>query len=360
MKLKITTLSPIHISSGDTIPKYLYHNDGDMIHRYKLDDILLNLQNNKKISIEQFLQLRLDQNDGNAKRKIMNIFKTNVQYKEIQPLYSFYDYGDETNNDIKEQIKSMSKPYIPGSSLKGAIMNVIIYHFIKEKIEDAMKYIKKNKNMNQLLDHLYGKGFEESMEYYKQCLYCRDIFFKDNLMILCHSERLNMTSSIMDYECIYYNQETEGELIVLDSSKEKIFKQRFNYYYNQYFKSLFSIDTLIRYINDFYDAMCEEDMSYFEEYDFGLDTERFHPKAKNNSECILRIGNSTNYFFKTVTLLFKKQDFDFYKDNFKLFSPVKLGMKNSPRLETMPKTRMIFEFNGQYYLPGLLKIEKCK
>lgn len=360
MKLKVTTLSPIHVGTGEIVPRYLYHNEGDLIHRYKLDDILFNLQSNKKMSIDDFLNLRLDENDGQAKSRIIGVFKNKINYQQIQPIYSIYDYGDETNNDIKEQIKSLSKAYIPGSSLKGAIMNAIIYHLIKTKIEMAIKYVKDNGSFNQLLNHLYGHRFEQAMEYYRQCIYCRDIFFDGNLMILCHSERLNLSDAFEDYECIYYNQIAEGEFVVLDEFKEKIFKQRYDYYYDQYFKSLFSINTLFTYINDFYNDMCEEDRNYFEKNIVGFDKSGFFPEVEKKSECILRIGNSTNYFYKTVSLLFKNYDFDFYKDNFTLFAPAKLELRNSPEPETMPKTRMIFEFNQTYYLPGLMKIEKCE
>ena len=40
-----------------------------------------------------------------------------------------------------------------------------------------------------------------------------------------------------------------------------------------------------------------------------------------------------------------------------LFAPIKLGKKNSPKADTMPKTRIIFKYDSECYLPGFIKVE---
>ena len=367
MKLKITTISPIHIGSGETNPRYLYRKDKDYLERYALNDILISLQKNMKL--DDFLKLNFTDDSDAGKGRILKLFDQYVHYDELKPLYYLFDYGYKSKNNVSEQIKSMYKPYIPGSSVKGSVMNAVVFHFIKQRIKKAIEYIEDNPKRlsdSYLLDDLYGKGFNDALEFYRQCLYCRDIYFKDNSLILCHSQRLNMKtnreSGFTDYECIDYGIETEGDFITFDTSKKEIFKEKFPSFY-EYFQPLFLMSNLFVVIRNYYNRISQEDILYFKEHDFGLDMnlDDLYPRSeKGSDECILRIGNSTNYFFKTVSLLFKEHDFDIYRKHFDLFAPARLGKKNSPRADTMPKTRVVFEFDHQYYLPGILKIEKCK
>ena len=56
---------------------------------------------------------------------------------------------------------------------------------------------------------------------------------------------------------------------------------------------------------------------------------------------------------KKTYIIFNK----FYDNNFSLFAPIRLGKKNSPKADTMPKTRIIFKYDSECYLPGFIKVE---
>lgn len=356
MKLRVTTMTPVHIGSGNINQRYIYHKKGEFLDCYELEDILDNLR--QYMRLDDFLNLRFD--NQKAKEQILNVFRRNVHYDEIHPKYYLYDYGDDSKHNVSEQIKSLNRPYIPGSTIKGAIINAIYFYFLKQKINDAIEYIKKEKNVKNLFNYLYGNEFEEAMTLYSSSLICRDIYFNDQSLILCHSQRLNMNKGqdFYDYECIDYNKEVEGEFIFIDLIKKDLFQKRFPKYY-KLFKPLFNIDNIFVTIRNYYNRVLNNDVEYFEECGKNLGIN--YPKVERNSDaCILRIGNSTNYFFKTISLLFKEKDEKFYSKYFYLFAPTKLERRNFPKPETMPKTRTIFEFDGEYYLPGLIKIEKCK
>ena len=72
---------------------------------------------------------------------------------------------------------------------------------------------------------------------------------------------------------------------------------------------------------------------------------------------VLRVGNSTNYFAKTISYLIKNNDPGLYKECFwQHFAPVKKG-KTKPNERTMPKTQNdLFKWRKDY-LPGFIKIQ---
>ena len=78
---------------------------------------------------------------------------------------------------------------------------------------------------------------------------------------------------------------------------------------------------------------------------------------ENPNTVVLRVGNSTNYFAKTISYLIKNNDPGLYKECFwQHFAPVKKG-KTKPDERTMPKTRMIYSNGEKDYLPGFIKIQ---
>ena len=61
----------------------------------------------------------------------------------------------------------------------------------------------------------------------------------------------------------------------------------------------------------------------------------------------------SSIYFSTIFYNF----YEFFDNNFSLFAPIRLGKKNSPKVDTMPKTRIIFKYDNKCYLPGFIKIE---
>ena len=186
--------------------------------------------------------------------------------EDIPEGYMGLDTVSYTHLDVYKR-QSLNRPYIPGSTIKGAIINAIYFYFLKQKINDAIEYIKKEKNVKNLFNYLYGNEFEEAMTLYSSSLICRDIYFNDQSLILCHSQRLNMNKGqdFYDYECIDYNKEVEGEFISIDLIKKDLFQKRFPKYY-KLFKPLFNIDNIFVTIRNYYNRVLNNDVEYFEEY----------------------------------------------------------------------------------------------
>lgn len=384
MKYKVTTLTPVHIKSGNINPFYIYGKSKRIVARYKLEDILENAY--KQMPLSAFLKRLPDDLDHQKKTDFLNVFREYVCYAELAPLYELQGDNQSLSKDISEQMKSLSRPYIPGSTLKGAFLNAVWFYLMKNKLAEAISYIdtkkikEDEKSAREMLNKLYEKefkefkrfkqfeelkAFDEVMKYYSRCLICRDIYFDADAMILCHAKRLHMEKDntvLFDMECIKHQQSVTGEFFMLDETEIKLFQDRFLNLVS-IFQPLFKIDFLFELLREMYELNSQEDVAYFRKHAFDILRNRFvsYPTTSTKEECILRIGNSTNYFYKSISLLIKNKCPEIYERNFQLFSPVNIKKsKRAPKSQTMPKTRTVFHFDGQYYLPGILKIEKCK
>lgn len=145
-RMSLTTLSPIFIGSGEELNKsmYVYNNKEIMIidERKLIKELLL-----RKGLYESFLNECYSGNLNltNFLERHLNGYKDMDIYK-----YKIMSYSDvKTNskfNNINTFIKSSNgKPYIPGSSIKGAIRTAIIANEIYNNKEKYINFFQ-NKN----------------------------------------------------------------------------------------------------------------------------------------------------------------------------------------------------------------------
>ena len=139
-KMSLTTLSPVFIGSGEELNKSMYvYNDNEIMiidEKKLIKELLL-----RKGLYESFLN-----GCSSGDLNLTNFLEKNLHgYKDIDIYkYKITSYSNiKTNgkfNNINTFIKSSNgKPYIPGSSIKGAIRTAIIANEIYHNKE---KYIK--------------------------------------------------------------------------------------------------------------------------------------------------------------------------------------------------------------------------
>lgn len=143
-KLKLKVLTPVHIGSGETIGKNEYVIDQNRVYifdMYKLFKGLTKLNalekyENAVMSMKQF--------------KLYDFFKTNNIKRETYKSWAEYSYEIPEDADIKTMnitacIKdAYHKPYIPGSSLKGALRTAVTVNEILDG--KAKKYSQRVKD----------------------------------------------------------------------------------------------------------------------------------------------------------------------------------------------------------------------
>ena len=111
----------------------------------------------------------------------------------------------------------------------------------------------------------------------------------------------------------------------------------------------------------------EKNNSYYVQEGLDKKLNEFYEDTVSNG-FYMRIGANTNYFFKTVSYLIKKNDSNLYNKYFyKVFSPKdkpkdepKGKNKAYPLPDKMPATRTIYVDDLYAYYPGVIKIEFYK
>jgi CRISPR type III-A-associated RAMP protein Csm5 len=131
LKLTLKTLSPVHIGSGYDISPIEYFFDPlqNRFHRINMDALFQDPD--FKPHLNQFLR------EAASSRYIGRIIPDNLLRSHI--LYTLpvsvkaANYLRHSQTAVKEHIKSAGRPFIPGSSLKGALLSALLYHQLTEE-----------------------------------------------------------------------------------------------------------------------------------------------------------------------------------------------------------------------------------
>jgi CRISPR-associated protein Csm5 len=197
--LKAVSLSPIHIGDGSEIEPLEYVITDSKLYKINLGDFLTSL------SAEELKELNeIQQKDRLEKEDLVNIRK--FIKSRFDPATDEFEWYAQVSNTVKEVyedrfaepenqlkmnpfIRTQDKPYIPGSSIKGAIRTALLNHWSDEieKLKD-----KKAQNVEaQIYGGLQGKRQKNgSIRYLPdiskdpfRTLKIKDVYLPDNSTI---------------------------------------------------------------------------------------------------------------------------------------------------------------------------------
>lgn len=132
MKVKIKTLTPVHIGTGKKLGKLEFFNN----HRISYDKLFELIDEEKQ---EEFIGW-IEQNLNIDVRSIQNQFK--LKTNEIINKCGLYFISGSFQRDVNEGIKdSSNKLFIPGSSLKGSLRTALMYKVLKDKENFVLNHI---------------------------------------------------------------------------------------------------------------------------------------------------------------------------------------------------------------------------
>lgn len=133
--LKITVLSPLAINSGEELSvfsDYLVHDE--RVHYIDQEKFIQLLETHSKFAEDYEHQV------SNNKEKNVDQFLNKLFKKHSIPIASVVkndsvEFSGENTLPLRTIIKTDNKPYIPGSAIKGAIRNAILYYYLT--VEDT-------------------------------------------------------------------------------------------------------------------------------------------------------------------------------------------------------------------------------
>ncbi len=330
-KLKITTLTPVHIGSGEVYSPYtdyiLDNGFVNLIDKSKLDTLFIE----KPELINIFISgIKSDFNNRNDKYTLNKMFKKfNIDYKKYINK-KLQVTGDIRNTEIKRFVQSAGKPFIPGSSLKGAIRTAIVFYLIENNYNNSLNIIKQN--INKLSNNSEKNLVNSIKSIDNQLLIIDDRVkkIKENFMSyirITDSDFCNDNNLVINL-CKRYSlkKKTSAIPIVLESLKEKTttnstFTFKIPFKNNMKFPLIeseeHSIQKIFEMINNFSLKFIDNEFEFLDKYEnddlniiynFYNDLEN-DIEDSNNKCAYLRIGQGKTVFDNTILTLFDNEQF---------------------------------------------------
>ncbi|HEC91938.1 MAG TPA: type III-A CRISPR-associated RAMP protein Csm5 [Candidatus Atribacteria bacterium] len=367
MKYQIETLSPIHIGNGEKISPMEYVIDS-RFNRIDMDELF----RDKEFNVNGFID---DVNFGSfyLGERYGGIAKKHVLYS-LEISKDATNYMMDKRSEVQEFIKTGGRPYIPSSSIKGAIRTAIMWYALKN---DSEIYFELENYINKIWDRTEIKPNKKWVGSRIE----RMIFGKDP------NHDLLRVLRISDADRISLNNLDIKEVKILSTTRS-------DYYYKGYssiveslkrgIKTCISIkidnflvkekenlkfnDAMIKYIHSFAD-ICNEyakdlikyELSFFTRYNDGrlnqiIDFyEGLYDEIENG--ILLRLAWGTGWHGMTVGRLLEEDILD------RLRRLYNLGRRrNKPDfVKPFPKTRKIVFENGVARYPmGWIKLEEVR
>jgi len=295
-KLKLKTLSNLHIGSGETLLTFDYLIDNNKF--YYIDENLLTsklVENNLE---DKFINI-INNTNYNKYRNLKYIFnQLNIMdYKEItKKIYSGNIAKQRANRNIEKFIRNGNDElYIPGSSIKGFMSNVL----------------KLNQNKAKNLSISDSKVINEKNIFITTVNYFSEIYGKKR-------KRNPLPKDGQSNYVEFIKPNTEVEFVVkMPEEYLTKFIKNLKIYNNNYYE---------HFIQHFAETNEKFDYTNFEEHDSYI------------NDNVFRIGKYTNFLLKTEHLNYK------YKSEYELFDKlVKGNLRNFFGTRINKRNREMFE-----------------
>ncbi|MEM2919114.1 MAG: type III-A CRISPR-associated RAMP protein Csm5 [Candidatus Altiarchaeota archaeon] len=351
-RLKIKVLSPVHIGSGKEYYPYEYCFIGDKICIYDFDSFLAK-SSSQEILNSIFKEIGKPLWKMLSQSQLRYEFCRNVEEISAFTANNLKNWAEKGNRaTIWEFIKnSFNQPYIPGSSLKGAIRTAIAYSILKQhfplykEVKEAI-LIKENDRLKH--------GDKEIIE---KKVFCKVEPQKDVMRIWAISDSgpISRENSLSVIACKRLSKDRllgfSNYFEVLTENSPEIYSTLSFYpslinsgIWKKEILELFpkTIDELLNYIRIFSTDIVDYEIKYYKKHPLMRElssiinfyTEIAKELAKG--AIILPIGKGTGWISKTIGLLLKKELSTFNG----IFKAYKLGKKGQ-RPEIFPSSREI-------------------
>lgn len=307
LNFELEVLSPIHIGSGERITDWEYVIEGNTMKVYPYE-YLINQLFEKNPAFLSNLKALMQRQDFNLSR----LFSEGVNVGK--PLYELEIRARTRTKEVELFIKSLGKPYIPGSEIKGALRTAYIGGLLLEDKNLRMNVeniLRNNANNRKALNNfvssviegffLYPTGKNDAVYDLFKALSVPDMFFELKDLCIEVPQLVGSNKSLYACEVLKEGTKIKGSLSIDTRPIEKIK----NLEKLQYRKSELSWDILQKYSQEFYGLVLELEMEFYRGRPETIShLERVKSKLKDG--IVLRIGKHQGYLSTTVMSIFKK------------------------------------------------------
>lgn len=370
-KIQIETLTPVHIGSGNML-----QNNTDFVVQGSGDDRYIYIVDDRKI-LDLIGEEHLDNWLVSIERKESTIDLV----KRFAPNASIRDYTTEritcyakveANDTLKEIIHDgRGKPYIPGSSIKGAIRTAVLSEIIAlqnhEQIKEIQEKVVINSGDHQKVLSAVGVekklfGADPNSDIFR-FVRVGDAYFKDDCIIASRLINLNIRKNKDELK-----DKSKSQLIeAIGPKKRSILEMKIDTDYYDLAKKKYpklgklpktmqSLASLFASINNHTKKLVESEIAYWQDIQL-TGSEDYIESMKfilneineiiNQDACVLRIGHASGWRFITGA-------WTEYLDNFE--DVINAARPNNQRYQEydFPKTRRIDEDSDIY---GFVKLK---
>ncbi|HHV71624.1 MAG TPA: type III-A CRISPR-associated RAMP protein Csm5 [Clostridia bacterium] len=348
MKLKLETLTAVNVGNGEIASQFSdYVYDGGFVYYLNHDLLLRELGEKPKSEeiIEEFVKVVQSQakgSSGNRMRLKDFLEKNGLDYRKYA--LRKIPARERITEQIQLHIKSGSQPYIPGSSLKGAIRTALISFFLdssEEGLKNKRKYIGQD---------LFGEFGEDVLK----CLLVSDTLpFEEEDLEVVVFKRLNLKSKKSDIPVVkeVIRRGSVTTFTIKTKAKENQVKEEFA------FLQAGKEDSLFEIINKYSRKNIEIELELLSRFrgeetkeieDFYTTLLQRVENADHAKEAYLRIGSGKTFFDNTIGQKLSKQFIaDLVRKNFRKADP-----------NFFPKTWSVIRENLSTEVPGWVRIAK--
>jgi len=289
-------LTPIHIGSGVVIEPYEYMISEDRLYKIDLAELLISLEDTEREEILGLLEKDILGFRGFIRNRVdlsrYSQFSVRVSSK-VSHLY------EEKLDELKNQlliglfIRSLNQPYIPGSSLKGALRTAVIFHLISGKTGERFS----DRLEGNILGCLDNRGFLDPSSDPFRAIKIRDVSLEKDSTAIEEIETFRNDGGILKdmgmqviKEVVSPKTSFETELLIDDDLFRK----------NRDMGRRLNTEIFINACSDFYQQVIDGEMDYFKRTEIASNYERFLQLDKG--EFLLRLGWGSGFNSTTVNL----------------------------------------------------------
>ncbi|MCX8190199.1 MAG: type III-A CRISPR-associated RAMP protein Csm5 [Candidatus Diapherotrites archaeon] len=374
-KIKVETLSPLLIGQESEPAGFSYVCQNDKVFRINFDGFIESIKYPEEKNVLDIIVKNLLISTSKAQKNTEgDLRKILHNTGKVEDILKFVTYAIENHSSEKVRLMSdvlitakiSDKPYIPGSSLKGAVNTALVSY---SKVSGLRQSFQKQRDLDYELKPDLGSnfGFRDSASSTKDCLFFSNVgiftltgggaksyvFSKELGSVKTISELVFKSQQPAAFFCEAVKPQTkfESELLFRKTNfKEEILEAVIS-------KNSFVVDSELKFFNKIKKTTGIDEDSIIRLIDFYENLRDLLEKE----ELILRVGHGSG--FKSTSSLYCKAidgkenliDFALPKEAPRNRKPIKRDRDRDMKV----KSRLLVNFKKEYLPFGWIKIDLC-